>query len=123
MRGLPVALALAVAISSACHPGPVLDTSPKRSVGGTIAGTVGTSDPAVAVPGRRVTATEVSSGAHFEATTAANGGFTIKVPEGTFRIEVELRTGETLSKQPGETRIKNGDLDPHRDFVITAGPR
>jgi hypothetical protein len=122
MRCLPVVLALAVTVSAACHPGPVIDTKPNQ-VGGTIAGMVGTTDPAVAVPGRRVTATEVSSGAHFEATTAANGGYTIKVPEGTYRIEVELRTGEAFAKRPDQTRINNGDLDPHRDFVITAGPR
>ena len=121
MRCLPVVLTLAVMLSAACHPGPVIDTSPKRSVGGTIAGMVGTADPAVAVPGRRVIAVEVTSGARFEATTAANGGYTIKVPEGTYRIEVELRTGESFAKQPEPTKINNGDLDPHRDFVITAG--
>jgi hypothetical protein len=123
MRYLPLALALVVGMSAACHPGPVIDTSPKASVGGTIAGIVTTADSAIAVPGRKVSAIETSSGQRFEATTAANGGYTIKVPEGTYRIDVELRAGEALAKRPDQTHINNGDLDPHRDFVITAAPR
>jgi hypothetical protein len=52
-----------------------------------------------------------------------NGGYTIKVPEvGRYRIEVELREGEVVAKGPGETDINNGDLDPGRDFEITAAP-
>jgi len=41
------------------------------------------------------------------------------VPVGTYRIEVELRGGEALSKQPAETHVNNGDLDSARDFVVT----
>ena len=118
MRCLPVLLALVVGLSAGCHPGPVIDTNPNR-VGGTIARIVTTSDATVAVPGRKVTAVEVGSGSKYDATTAANGGYTIKVPEGTYRIEIELRSGEALARQPDQTHIKNGDLDPHRDFVIT----
>jgi hypothetical protein len=33
-----------------------------------------------------------------------------------------LLPGETISKQPGETRVNRSDLDPRRDFVI-AGKR
>jgi hypothetical protein len=122
MRCVPLLLALAVGLSAACHPGPVIDTTPRRSVGGTIAGIVTTTDSTVAVPGRKVTAIEVSSGSQYDATTGVNGGYTIKVPEGTYRIEIELRGTETLAKRPGQTRINNGDLDPGRDFVITVRP-
>ena len=90
------------------------------SVGGTIAGTVSASDQTVAIPGRKVTVVNTASGSRFEVTTAANGGYTIKVPEGDYRIDIELRTGETLAKRPDETHINNGDLDAQRDFVITA---
>lgn len=121
MRSLPVVVVLA-AFTAACHPGPVLGT-PRAAVGGTIAGIVSTADPAVVVPGRKVTVTDVASGARFEATTGRSGGYTIKVPEGTYRIEVELRAGETLAKRPDDTHINSGDIDPHRDFTITAGPR
>jgi hypothetical protein len=122
MRNLPLVLALTVGFSAACHPGPVIDTKPQASVGGTIAGIVTTSDSTVAVPGRKVTAIEVANGSRYDATTATNGGYTIKVPEGTYRIEIELRAGEALAKQPDQTKINNGDLDPGRDFVITIRP-
>ena len=106
----------------ACHPGPAIGRNNQPSVGGTIAGLVTTSDRSVPVAGRQVTAIEVAKGARYDATTGANGGYTIKVPEGTYRIEIELRRGESLAKQPEPTKINNGDLDPHRDFVITAAP-
>ena len=108
---------------TACHPGPVLDTGPKPpSVGGTVAGLVMTADATVAVPTRKVTVIETTTGSRYDATTAANGGYTIQVPEGTYRIEVELRAGEVLTKQPDPTLVTNGDLDTGRDFVIAVKP-
>ena len=119
MKLPPLLLIAAVLAIGACHPGPVINTGPDQgSVGGTIAGIVSrdTKDP---VPGRRVTAINLQTGARFEATTAVNGGYTIKVPEGRYRLELELREGEIVAKHPGETRVENSDLDPRRDFVVT----
>jgi hypothetical protein len=115
-------LAGLAALSAACgsglaRPGPVVNTHPAQ-VGGTIAGIVKTADAAIAVPGRKVTVIEVTTGTRYETTTAANGGYTIQVPSGTYRIEIELRPGETLAKQPEQTHVGNGDLDTTRDFVI-----
>jgi len=122
-RRLNWLLVLCVTTVTACHPGPVLNTGPNPpSVGGTIAGLVTTADATVAVPSRKVTATETTAGSRYEASTAANGGYTIQVPEGTYRIEVELRAGEVLAKQPDPTRVTNGDLDTGRDFVIAVKP-
>ena len=118
MRYAPLTLALLIGLTAACHPGPITDTNQSK-VGGTIAGRVSTADATVGVPGRKVTAVDVSKGATFDATTAANGGYTIKVPEGTYRLEVELQGAEALSKRPDDTQVNNGDLDPGRDFVIT----
>jgi Carboxypeptidase regulatory-like domain len=121
MRFSCILLASVVFWSAACHPGPKLINggAQQPSVGGTIAGIVTTADAAVAVPGRKVTAIETTSGSRYDTTTATNGGYTIKVPEGTYRIEIELRAGETLAKQPQPTKVNNSDLDPGRDFVIT----
>src|SRR4051812_28652361 len=118
MKFAPALLVCLAAMSAACHPGPVINSDPNK-VGGTIAGIVKTADAAVAVPGRKITVIETTTGARHDTTTAANGGYTIQVPEGTYRIEIELRPGETLAKQPGETRVTNSDLDAGRDFIIT----
>jgi hypothetical protein len=120
MRFHVVLLALMIAVGSAgCHPGPVLNTGAKQSVGGTIAGIVTTPDSTVAVPGRKVTVVEISTGKQYDSTTGTNGGYTIQVPEGTYRIDIELRPGESLAKRPERTKVNNGDLDPGRDFIIT----
>src|SRR5215217_6238597 len=94
---------VALLAAAACHPGPVINAGPGNPAGGTIAGIVTTDGNAVVV-GRQVTAIETTSGAHFEATTGANGGYTIKVPQGHYRLEIELRAGETVAKHPSETR-------------------
>src|SRR5262245_5021502 len=55
----PCLVMLVAAISTACHPGPVIDVGAKQPpVGGTIAGIVTTVDSDVGVVGRVVTATE-----------------------------------------------------------------
>jgi hypothetical protein len=120
MRLLQIVLGVALLTSLACRPGPIVDTGPKPAgVRGTIAGIVST-DKSAAVAGRKVTAVD-TAGKRYEATTGVNGGFTMQVPEGTYRLEVELRPGEKVTKQPGETKVNKGDLDPRRDFVISAG--
>jgi hypothetical protein len=59
----------------------------------------------------------------YEATTGVDGGYTVQVPKGTYHIEVALKAGESCSKRPSDTHINAGDLDPHRDFVITGKQR
>lgn len=118
MKVRHVLLLIAILISTACHPGPVIDTGPKSTVGGTIAGIVST-DSKVALPTRKVTAINTETGTRYDATTGTNGGYTIQVPQGTYRLEVELREGETVAKHPGDTKINRSDLDAGRDFVIT----
>jgi hypothetical protein len=120
MRLFRLLLAFGLLTSVGCHPGPVVGGA-KLPVGGTIAGIVST-ETKTAVAGRKVTAINTETGTQYDATTGTNGGFTIKVPEGNYRLEVEVRPGETVTKQPGQTRINKSDLDPRRDFVI-AGVR
>jgi hypothetical protein len=118
MRLLNAVLLCSLLTSLACHPGPVLSPGSKLDVGGTIAGIVST-EAKTPLANRKVTAVNVATNARFEATTGVNGGYTIKVPEGTYRIEVELQSGEAIAKQPGETKVNKSDLDPKRDFTIT----
>jgi hypothetical protein len=98
---------------------PVVDRGEKPPThDGTIAGNVRT-DSDAAVVTRVVRAVAVSTGQKFETTTNSAGTYTLKVPPGRYRLEVELRDGERLSKEPGETQINASDLDPGRNFVIT----
>lgn len=99
--------------------GPIIDTGSKpANVGGTISGIVRASS-GTALTGRKVTAIDLSGGQRFETSTGANGGYTIKVPVGKYRLEVELRDGESLTEQPGETEVSASDMDADRDFTIT----
>jgi hypothetical protein len=113
------AIVLAVASVSACRTGtPVMDRGTKPvQQDGTIAGHV-RSESGVAVVSRVVRAVEVTSGRKYETTTNAAGTFTLKVPPGRYTLDVELRAGERLAKQPAETTVNSSDLDPDRDFVI-----
>jgi hypothetical protein len=116
------AIAAAVLLlGAACMPrGPVVDPGPRpEGVGGTIAGMVRAEDGTTALSARMVTAINTETGARFEVSTASNGGYTIKVPAGTYRLEVEVRPGEVVAAQPDTTQVNVGDLDADRNFVLT----
>jgi uncharacterized membrane protein len=111
--------ALLLLVSAGCRPGPIVGGTPTAADSGTIAGIVSTSAN-MPVQGRTVTAINTVTGQRFQATTAVNGGYTIQVPLGRYRLEIELHQGERLAQEPGETRVNRSDLDPSRNFVITA---
>jgi hypothetical protein len=115
-------LSLCLTSSVACHPGQPLAGGVKQPAQSTISGTVSAVDKSVPITGRKVVLTETTTNAHFDTTTAANGGYTIQVPHGTYRIELELRPGETLEKRPAEVHITRSDLDAGRDFVVNVKP-
>lgn len=119
LRTFVAGVLLMAAVACATH-GAAIDPSPKPAgVGGTIAGIVRFEGSNAPLSGRKVIAIDVASGARFDATTADNGGYTIKVPRGKYRLELELRAGEVVSKQPEETDVNSSDLDPGRDFVVS----
>ena len=103
-----------------CRTGtPIVDRGPKPPTQeGTIAGHVRT-DSDAALVSRVVKAVSLSTGQVYETTTNSAGTYTLKVPPGRYRLDVELRAGERLTQQPGETQINPSDLDPNRHFVVT----
>ena len=115
------AVVLCLSLSGGCidmrHGRPIVGGTVVPNPTGTIAGTV-TSSAGTPLEGRRVSAIEVATGEHYEATTANNGGYTIKVPLGHYRLEVELRGRERLAQQPEQTHITTGDVDAQLNFVI-----
>ena len=111
--------ATALLLSLGCHPSrPVLDPGPKPDVGGSISGTVTANDGATALGARKVSAIDTATGARFDVSTTTTGGYTVRVPKGTYRLEVELRSGEALATQPDPTEVDAGDLDAGRNFVV-----
>ena len=110
-------VAIGLSACNAAH-GPVLDRGDKPpNVKGTISGVVRLAGGGVA-EGRRVTAVNVTTGERLEATTGANGSYTVQVPPGKYRLEVELHPGERVTEQPAETTLTASDLDGRRNFVI-----
>jgi hypothetical protein len=107
-------------LSSGCaarHGRPIIGGSTVPNPTGTISGTV-TSSTGTPLEGRRVSAINMATEAHFEATTSGNGGYTIKVPTGRYRLEVELRGGDQLARQPDQTNVNAGDVDEQLNFVV-----
>ena len=70
--------------------------------------------------GRDVHVVDTETGARHTAQTAANGGFTIQLPAGKYRIELPLKDGEALIKRPGTVDLGKGDIDPHIEVVLGA---
>lgn len=115
-------LALGVAfvlMASACSTrNPVIDPTPKaETTPGTLSGMV-RSAGGEPLAGRQITITSLSGGAHYEATTTSSGGYTIKLPPGKYRLQVQLKQGESLKEGPTEVTLNESDLDARRDFVI-----
>jgi hypothetical protein len=103
-------------------PGPVVDPGARPpGVGGTIAGSVSATGASSPLSGRIVRAVDEVTGARFETSTGTGGSYTLKVPAGKYRLEVELRQGETFQTRPDVTDVGVGDIDSGRDFVVTAG--
>lgn len=116
------ALALAALLAAGgCRTGqPIYDSShhdPETpgTIGGILRAGIG-GDP---VAGRVVVAVSLSDAAQrFSATTNVTGGFSIKVPPGHYRLEVDLREGERVLRSPGIIDIDKSDLDANREIVI-----
>lgn len=110
---------LGLLAGAACRAGKALPgTTPRdETTPGTIAGIVsaGNGEP---ISGRRVEAVHVDSARRYLAVTSVTGGFSIPVPPGKYRLEVELREGERVLRQPGVIDINPSDLDANLEIVI-----
>jgi hypothetical protein len=111
---------LAVVLIVGCRRGvPVLDTGPRPiQAEGTISGTVRGPESTSAIEGRIVEVINVETNERQRVTTNNAGGFTFKVKPGKYRVELTLRDGESLVRQPGVTQVNRSDVDAHADFVI-----
>jgi Carboxypeptidase regulatory-like domain len=117
-----VAAFLFVVAAAGCRRGvPVVDVGPKPPVAlGTITGIVRGPEGTSAVVGRSVEVVNVATGEKQSVTTGENGGFTIKLPAGKYRLDLPLRDGETIVKRPGIVDLGRGDIDSHIEFVVAS---
>ena len=123
MTGLWLSLGiLALLLSGACRRGvPVVDTGAKPpEARGTITGIVRGPEGTSAVVGRTVEIVNTATGERRTVQTGANGGFTIQLPAGKYRLELALKDGETLTKRPDIVNLDKGDIDSHIEFVLSA---
>lgn len=122
MGRLALSLVLASTLAACAPRGPLATGEKLPAVPGTISGMVRVAGSNAPLSARLVTAVEVSTGAKFDTSTAANGGYTMKVPVGKYRLEVELRPGESIVEAPADLEINTSDLDAGRNFTITMKP-
>jgi hypothetical protein len=111
---------LALLLTGACRRGvPAVDLGPKPPAArGTITGIVRGPEGTSAVTGRTVEIVNTATGERHTVQTGANGGFTIELPAGKYRLDLPLNSGETLVKRPGIVNLDKGDIDSHIEFVL-----
>ena len=122
-RRIWVAAATLLALAG-CRPGrPLVDFAAKDNTArGTIGGILQGARHGDPLPGRRVEAVGVRTGARYSAVTNVTGGFSIEVPPGKYRLEVELREGEAVVRNPGTIDINRSDLDSNIKVEVGASP-
>jgi hypothetical protein len=121
LTGLVLSLGvLALFFAGGCRRGvPVVDLGPKPPAArGTITGIVRGPERTSPLSGRTVEVINTATAERRTVQTGANGGFTIELPAGKYRLELPLRDGETLIKKPGIIDLDRGDIDSHIEFVL-----
>jgi hypothetical protein len=121
IAGWLTASVLVTALGAACRQGvPVIDTTPQPAAlaPGTISGIVRGPDGTSRIAGRTVEAINVDTGERVRVRTSTEGGFTLQVKPGKYRLSVALDPGEAVLQDPGVIDVNRSDLDPHRDIVI-----
>ena len=119
MKRLAAVAAVLALFGVGCHTNrPLWSATPgDPRTPGTIAGILNTpgGEP---VPGRRVDAIGVDTSQKYSAVTNVNGGFSIHVPPGKYRLAPDLQEGETVVRDPGVININKSDTDANLEIVI-----
>jgi hypothetical protein len=112
---------LVVAVAAGCGPGArVSDTGmrPDRA-DGTISGTVRGAENA-AIEGRVVRVVNLETDERHQIATNDVGGFTVNVSPGPYRVELTLRPGESIVRQPGVVQVSREESDARANFIIVS---
>jgi len=116
-------LLLSALMLGACRRGvPIIDTAPQPAQpNGTISGNVRGPEGTTPIASRIVEVINVDTSERQRETTSSTGGFTFKLKPGKYRVELTLREGESIIKQPGIIDLNKSDVDAPADFVVGAG--
>jgi len=115
MRSAVVLGALALCVPACRSLGPAEVNEDTR---GTLAGVVRGPEGVDPVEGRLVEAVAVDTGERLGTRTNAEGGWSLLVPPGRYRIEVTLGPGESVVRDPGVVEVGPSQLVPHADVVL-----
>jgi hypothetical protein len=111
---------LALLFAAGCRRGaPVVELAAKLPAArGTITGIVRGAEGTSSMRGRTVEVVNTATGERHRAETAANGGFTVDLPAGKYRLDLSLLDDETLVKKPGIVDLDRSDIPSHIEFVV-----
>ena len=89
-----------------------------------ISGTVRGPERTIAVDNRIVELVNLATSERTRVATNEDGGYTVRVHPGDYRLELTLREGEALVRQPGVIHVSRAGGDADGDFVVgTIGSR
>ena len=112
----------ALALATACRRGLPDVGAAEASTGAhaTINGSVRGAESNSPVPGRTISILDVRTGERRSVQTTSTGTFTIDLPAGQYRLDIDLRDGETVLKHPNVVALDAGDVDAHLEFVVAS---
>ena len=114
---LPAVLVAELSSGSGCQPHPTIVSISSAAIGGTIAGVV-TGPADVTLADRTVTVVNVETGEQYQTATGQTGGYSLRVPAGTYRLKVQLRPGEQLAEMEPTILLTTGDREIHPDVTV-----
>jgi hypothetical protein len=112
---------VALMFTGGCRPAvPPTDIAPKvpATAQGTISGIVSGLERTVPVAGRTVEIVDMRTGQRRTVQTTSSGGFAAKLPIGRYRLELPLREGEALLKQPEDVDLEDSGAYSQNEFVV-----
>ena len=118
---LTLALILLTAAWGCGRTPPVVETdlSPQARV--VIEGRIRGPERSTSIDGRTVELVNLATLERRRVSTDAAGTFKFTVKPGDYRVELRLRDGEALVRQPGVIHVNRSDADADADFVIGNG--
>jgi hypothetical protein len=100
------------------RPAPPLENASAGEVRGVISGRVRGPERSTLLDGRVVELVNLTTLERRRVATNQSGAFVFQVQPGDYRVELTLRDGEALVRQPGVIHVNRTDVDADADFVI-----